>query len=210
MKDYLMIFIFIMVSSSTLLPNVLIYKDLSDKYFYEINTFIQKEKDGDLEKIYEIQVKIINKSDTTNFQKITIKPDWLNGDAYTNTSEASSYLIGKNKKREIFDNDFGDFIVADFNFDALEDFAVKRCSGGNGGPLYEYFIQDSTGVFHKDIFLTNEVAFFPSEIDENNKLLKTYVHANVYGVNEHIYKYDTVKMKWTYLQCNELWKKELK
>jgi hypothetical protein len=198
------------MSSSALFSNVLKYNDLSDKYNYEINAFLQKEVDSDLEKIYEIQINITNKSDTTKFQRITIKPDYLFGDVFTNISDSNSYIREKHKKREIIDNDFGDFIVADFNFDALEDFAIKSYSGGNGGPLYEYYIQDSTGIFHKDNYLTDEVRFFPAEMDKKHKLLRTIVHANAYGVNEFIYKYDPLKKKWTFIKCNELWRNELK
>jgi len=186
------------------------YYDLSEKYNYEIKTWKKKDTNMVLHEFNKIQVTIINKSDTNKIQKIIVKPETLFGDAYTKRSDVVSYITGKNKKREITDNDFGDFIVADFNFDGLEDIAIKWETGGNGGPLYEFYIQDSTGTFHKDKFLTSKVKFFPGKIDKANKTLKTYVHANVYGVNEWVYKLDALTGKWKLIKCNELWKKGLK
>ena len=43
-----------------------------------------------------------------------------------------------------------------------EDFAIKKDSGGNGGPLYEFYLQNVRQKFVKDDFLTNTLEFFPS------------------------------------------------
>ncbi|KMQ69259.1 hypothetical protein ACM39_03950 [Chryseobacterium sp. FH2] len=39
------------------------------------------------------------------------------------------------------------FIIKDFNFDGLEDFAIIWDNGGNGGELYEYYFQGKNGIF---------------------------------------------------------------
>lgn len=69
--------------------------------------------------------------------------------------------------------DFHDFIIADFNFDQLEDFAILFDSGGNGGPLFSYFIQNKNGQFLKQEKFPLQESCFPKEINEKDKVLKT-------------------------------------
>ena len=94
------------------------------------------------------------------------------------------------------DNDYGSLIVADFNFDGREDVAIKNDSGGNGGPLYNYYLQNAKGIFVIDDFLTNTVQFFPSEINSLKKYLVTTVHATATQLSETTYRLDTATGQW--------------
>lgn len=125
---------------------------------------------------------------------------WIYNCHYTSTDNFRSYCTKVNANKQVVDNDFGEIIVADFNFDGLEDIAAMNDSGGNGGPLYTYFIQDSTFQFHVDYYLTNEMTFFPTIILPERKLLINSVHANAYGNNWSTYKYFPESKKWKHMR----------
>jgi hypothetical protein len=174
--------------------------DLSNKFNYIITTVKKKNADSAQAEISQVFLQIVGKANKKQIQQIAIKPAHLFDDAFTDCSAARSYITGKNKDAEAEDNDFGDFIVADFNFDNREDFAVKWDSGGNGGPTYEFYTQNKSGKFQKDSFLTGKMGFFPGTIDTRRKRLITYVHADVAGYHENIYKYNPVTRKWISLK----------
>jgi hypothetical protein len=108
--------------------------------------------------------------------------------AYHNCNAARSYSTGKNRDADATDNDYGDLIVADFNFDGREDFAAKNDSGGNAGPLYNYYIQQTSGQFTLDQFLTREMQFFPDDINKARRTLTTRVHAGADGLGETVFQ----------------------
>ncbi len=173
--------------------------DLSENFNYDVSVTKAKDSDGD-SRVTKIRVKIIGKISKKTVQQIVVKAELLFADSYKDCSATRSFMTGKNKNAEADDNDYGDFIVADFNFDGKEDFAVKRDSGGNGGAFYEYYTQNKPGVFQKDAFLTDEIGYFPGTIDARNKQLVTYIHANVAGYNENIYKYNPTTKKWIFFK----------
>ena len=106
-----------------------------------------------------------------------------------------SYITGINQNKEVVDNYHGDFIVADFNFDSKNDFAIINDIGGNGGPFYSYYIQQNDNKFVLDTFLTDSMVYFPTKIDIKNRQLTTYIHAGVCWMGAHIYKLDKTN-KW--------------
>lgn len=66
---------------------------------------------------------------------------------------------------------YHNLIIADFNFDNLEDFAILYDSGGNGGPVYSYYFQDKMGKFNlNDKFPLNQGPF-PKNINNTNHTL---------------------------------------
>lgn len=69
--------------------------------------------------------------------------------------------------------DFNSFIIADFNFDGLEDFAYLWDSGGNGGPLFKYFFQNKDESFIEDKSFPLQESYFPNDISIKNKTLTT-------------------------------------
>lgn len=109
----------------------------------------------------------INVSDKTGAKKaeVVFKPEyWLK-----NACSATSYL-NKSTTNEGIEN-YNKFIVGDYNFDGLEDFAIANYEGGNGGPQYAYFLQDNTGNFIKDAKFPLQEGFFPKKIDVKTKSL---------------------------------------
>lgn len=170
------------------------HNELSKKYnftvkFIHINDSLNK-----------IELKVINKKDLKTIQNISIIPQYIFSSDFENCNTVRSYTTGFNKNEEVLDNNFGDFVVADFNFDGKEDFAIKIDSGGNGGPLYNYYLQKNDLKFKKDLFLSNTMEFFPNFIDSKNKTLITLVHANAYQLCKTTYKYYTSSKKWKKLK----------
>ncbi|MFN8393443.1 MAG: hypothetical protein U0176_02075 [Bacteroidia bacterium] len=66
---------------------------------------------------------------------------------------------------EVLDYDHGDLIIADLNFDQKEDIALIRDSGGNGGPIYDFYVQGQHGHFSRDHYLSDIVWGFPEVIN---------------------------------------------
>ena len=62
-------------------------------------------------------------------------------------------------------------ITLDINFDGLEDFAIINYEGGNGGPQYAYYIQKQNKQFELDKNLTENMRYFPVEINKKEKTL---------------------------------------
>ncbi|GAA4324951.1 XAC2610-related protein [Flaviaesturariibacter amylovorans] len=100
-----------------------------------------------------------------------------------------SFITGVNQEKEALDNDYGDLVVADLNFDGREDVALKTNEGGTSGSYYTYFLQGGTGRFEKSDYLTDSVSLFPGTIDARRKRLITFGHAGACGVGEHRYRY---------------------
>ncbi|RYZ00342.1 MAG: hypothetical protein EOO11_01915 [Chitinophagaceae bacterium] len=103
--------------------------------------------------------------------------------------DVRSYVTGYNRDKEALDNDYGDLVVADLNFDGREDLALKTDVGGTSGNYYTFFLQDDSGRFRKNDFLTDSVASFPGTIDARRKRLITFGHAGVRYLGEHRYRY---------------------
>lgn len=144
----------------------------------------------------KITLSIIDKKTSKEIQKIIINSEYIFEKDFKDCSKIRSYSTSVNNKEIDIDNDFGDLIVADFNFDGKEDIAIKKDSGGNGGPLYAFYTQNRNRKFILDSFLTNTLEFFPSIINKSKKTLTTLVHANVYQSCKMIYKYNSKEKKW--------------
>jgi hypothetical protein len=110
--------------------------------------------------------------------------------------DVRSYITGKNARKEVIDNDFGDLVVADFNFDGREDVALKTDGGGNGGPYYTFYRQDEKGHFQIDHFLTDSVSFFPVRFNPSKRTLTTRAHADVAHESEIVYQYNPKMQTW--------------
>lgn len=167
------------------------YENLSKIFNFKVIPIPKKED------IITINVEITEKENSKKVQTVTIECDGFYLDSFDDCKKVKSYSTGINDKLPIGDeNDSGNFIVADFNFDGIEDFAVKRDPGGNGGPLYAYFLQGDDKVFYKSSYLSNTVVFFPIEINPKKRTLTTYLHANAYQKNRRIFKYNPKTKKW--------------
>jgi len=171
-----------------------VHSNLSKEYDFK-TSLIRETKNNELSNECEVVINIINKTTKTG-QIIKFHSDWmLNGD-YKDCKTVRSYTTKFNHKAVAQDNDFGDLIIADFNFDEKDDIAIKAESGGNGGPLYKFYLQENNKNFVEDKYLSNIVTFFPVDINAKSKTLKTKVYANAYEQQETIYKANKINGNW--------------
>src|SRR3954447_15108158 len=124
--------------------------DLSRKYIYLVTAEKSNNEYRDLQ-TSKVSVEIIRKADGRSVQKLFIRPKWV--DSFSDCSAVSSYVTMKHAKDEGDDNYWGDFIVADLNFDGREDLAVITATP-NPGSIYEFFTQSVNGRFVKDPFFS--------------------------------------------------------
>ena len=168
--------------------------NLSEKFQFDLQfTRTVSEEEND---ICKIELTIVNKATNKIVQRITLNPEFIFSSDFDNCDAIKSFSTNFNTDREVADNDSGDFIVVDLNFDGLEDFAIKSDSGGNGGPTYSFFIQNEEGKFTEENYLTKTMEFFPLEIDKVKKRLTIYVHANAYQLSKTIFKYNAKRTQW--------------
>lgn len=171
------------------------HTNLSDKFDLTVHTKWYGSKAHILGDSLDVKITITKKN-TKVEQHITLGSSWMLDDAYSNCSNVRSYTTAINKNGIAQDNNYGDIIVADFNFDNRDDIAFKRNAGGNGGPPYLFYVQNEKGLFILDMFLTEIMEYFPSEIDTVNHKLVTLVHSNTYSRGKTTYKYFTKIKKW--------------
>jgi hypothetical protein len=105
-----------------------------------------------------------------------------------------SYATQFNKNKKVLDNDYGDIVVADFNFDNKDDLAIVNNTGNNAGSFYNFYLQESQAKFALNRFLTDSVLYFPNEI--KNKTLTTFVNAGACHMGKHIYVLDALSGRW--------------
>jgi hypothetical protein len=172
-----------------------LHQDLSKKF--DFSSRIERINiSPDLPDSCLISITVINKQTKKPAQVISISSTFLIDSAFSQCTFVRSFSTGKNNSVQAFDNNFGDLVIADLNFDHKEDIAVKKESGGNGGPAYNYYIQNSDGNFVLDKFLSELMIYFPIEIDQARNTLKTEVHANAYEYCESTYKLNRAGNKW--------------
>jgi hypothetical protein len=139
-----------------------------------------------------------------NLLDSVVQPAYVFHAASVKLDDARSYITGVNKNKQVCDNYFGDFVVADFNFDSKNDFAIINDIGGNGGAFYSFYIQQESKKFIFDRFLTDSMVYFPSDINSKGRILKTYVHAGVCWVGEHKYRLDATTKRWSEISHKEI------
>ena len=167
------------------------YKKLSKEFNFKVS-LIQKEKDS-----IRVLIQITNKAFEKKIQILKFDTEGLYIDSFSDCKNVKSYSTKINSELPTGDeNDSGNLIVADFNFDGLEDLAIKYDVGGNGGPLYMFYLQAKDKKFYKSSYLSEVVEFFPVEINSTNKTITTFLHANAYQKNRRIFKYNQKAKKW--------------
>jgi hypothetical protein len=105
---------------------------------------------------------------------------------FSSDTNVRSYSCHVNENAEIVDNNFGDVVVADLNFDGLDDIAIVR-ETNNAGVLYNYYLQTPKNRFLADAFLNDSVGSFPQEIDYEKKVIVTYNRSGCCHVGKHTY-----------------------
>lgn len=144
----------------------------------------------------EIVVKVIDKRTEVETQTIRFVSDFI--------LKSESYIQNRNNRYHPAnvtivsdENDCGDLIVADLNFDGREDLALKREEGGNGGPLYNYYLQTPSRNFIFDEYLTNEMSYFPDFINSQENTLHVTVRVDSRSVEGITYKYENSRKVWS-------------
>lgn len=172
------------------------FTNLSDSFNFKVELIRHKDK-GEYTSSCTVKLSIYRKSSNKINQSITYESLVLFDKVFKNGGLVRSYQTGKNDSLLFMDNDFGDLIVADFNFDGLDDFAIIKDSGGNGGPVYYYYIQNSNSKFVCNKFLSDTMEFFPVKISKKDQTLETHVHIGVCSYSEMIYFYSYKTNTWT-------------
>lgn len=107
--------------------------------------------------------------------------------SFEDCSDVLSFTTRQNINKEIVDNMYGDIVVADLNFDGLEDLAIMGDNGGNAGPYYRFFLQEKQQKFKESQFLSDSMALFPSKINPLDRTLTTLGHAGACAVGENVF-----------------------
>ena len=145
-----------------------------------------------------VEVTIIDKASNKTIQQISFKAPTLGYRSFVKCNCVRSYSTGKNRNAVIIDTDFGDIVVADFNFDSREDIAI-RSDDENGGTYYRFYIQEKDKLFKLDSFLTDSMSIVPTYFNRTKKTLTTYQHAGV-RLGEQLYRLDIRKNKWSMIR----------
>ncbi|WP_116787357.1 XAC2610-related protein [Flavobacterium psychrotrophum] len=170
------------------------YSKISKQYNFKVHIKSVPQK-GDADSVF-VSVRIFNKGEML-LQKIEFSSN-LFLLPLTDCNDYRSYTTGVNKNRKVLDWDYGDIITADFNFDGLEDIAVKREQGGNSGPKYYFYVNTKDGVFKRDKFLSG-IGYFPAEFVAIQKKLIFRIRANSNETEIITSQYNAALQKWKVL-----------
>ncbi len=174
------------------------FKDISYIYNYKIIDTVYHENDeypfGKTKRIIIISTKKDSIIQVIKVDKIDQPNYYISFDK--NEPLFRSQITGKNFKKRVLDDYYGELVIADLNFDGLEDFATPVDHGCNNGSHQAFYIQDKTGHFTLNHFLTDTVTWFPQEINKNKKTLKSITSAGGYGVSFRTFLFDTTSQKW--------------
>lgn len=176
---------------------VFFFTDLSNVYNYKIiDKYISKKN----KKFYDIVSREINVYSKNNsliqkiYPELLMRP-WYFDDNYP-LRKSKSFITRKNAYYDDIDNYCGEIVVADLNFDGLEDFATPVNSGADNGPHYAFYIQNELNKFKLNNYLTENVVWFPEKINDSLMTLTNEIPGSVYYLYTHSYKYDTISKKW--------------
>jgi hypothetical protein len=170
-----------------------VHADLSKSLLFKTQPPRLKRKDG-----YDscrVRITVVSKLRHQTVFTTTLASSFLFNSAYAHCDAARSYTTQAGQNIDTKDYDYGDLVVADFNFDGKEDFAAKNDSGGNGGPTYNFYFQNSASSFVLDKFLTERMGHFPDKIDKPAKTLVLESDNGLWYFKTS-YRFDTKSGKW--------------
>lgn len=181
----------------------ILYDQLSNQFDIEVAIRSNVTQNPELDSTY-IRIRIFEKGSKTILQTIRKPHHWLFENLYTDKNKSRSYSTNFNSEKQVVDDDFGDVVVADLNFDGLDDFAVTYDHGVSNGNHYYFYFQRSNKTFYRQVLLTEKMIHFPSEIDPANKCITTRTAAGAYGVGVTTFQYNTVKNSWRLLSRHRI------
>jgi hypothetical protein len=141
-----------------------------------------------------ITISVFSKKDRKDVQRIQLSGGILYNSYLDCTGR--SYETKKNDTAESIDNDYGEVVVGDFNFDNKSDFALITDASPTMGPLYSFYLQGSKLTFHRDNFLSDSMSFFPAIIDQGRHTVATVVRSGYQYAGINTYKLNTKTNKW--------------
>lgn len=171
-----------------------VYNDLSYRFRITVQV-ARRAEDSIMAYDCPVKVTIASKATPHTIQVINFAATALTYETFTKCGFARSYSTGKNKHALVTDTDFGDIVVGDFNFDSLEDIAIK-CDVGNFGCYYRFYTQGKDHRFHLDAYLSDSIRLVPTYINVAKKIIKCYRHAGVRD-GEMTYRMDAHKKTWS-------------
>ena len=133
-----------------LMENGCFYTDLSEKYNFRVVRNVREKKEGEFQTyVFIVTIIVYDKETNEKVDIVNFTSENLYSDVYENCNSIRSFSTGRNKNNDVIDWDWGDFVVADFNFDSKDDFAVKKACY-NASIIYDFYIQDAKGNFIRD------------------------------------------------------------
>lgn len=144
-----------------------------------------------------VKLLLTDKTSHAPLDSLTVTSLFYYGDIFSHCDNTRSYTTHYNTGREVVDNYYGDIIVADLNFDQLDDIAVINDAGLTSGSLYTYFLQTPDKKFVCDRYLTDSIAYFPDVIDPVQRQLVTRTPAGVCCLDVHTYRLAPAGRQWT-------------
>lgn len=143
-----------------------------------------------------VQLLIRDKTSHSVLDSLTLSSTFYDDDVFAGCDNARSYTTGHGTQQQVYNGYQGDIIVADLNFDHLDDIAVISDVGFTGNALYHYYIQTTNRQFVPETFLTDSVAYFPEKIDAIRQQLVTRVPAGVCCLGVHTYQLGNANRQW--------------
>ncbi len=183
--------------------NALRYNNLSDQFDIAISIKVNTEENLNFDSTY-LKISLFEKGAQNSLQTFRKNHFWIWDEIFMDQDNARSYSTHFNEHNIAIDGDYGDVVVADLNFDGLDDFAVIYDSGINTGPSYYYYFQRPNKTFYRQVYLSETMLYFPTVIDSTNKRLITRVRSGVRHVGETTYQYNSKKDSWYLLARRRL------
>lgn len=173
----------------------MLYNHLSSQFDIEVAIRLNTTNNPNFDSTY-LRIRIIEKGSGNIIQTIRKQHYWLWSYFYTNVKNSRSYSTHFNTDKTVVDDDFGDVVVADLNFDGLDDFAVTYDHGADNGNHYYFYFQRPDKTFYRQIYLTENMVHFPCIIDPIHQRITTRTAAGACCVGETVFQYNETKNSW--------------
>lgn len=140
-----------------------------------------------------VHVFVFDKMTSQPVDTISFTSHFIPGDSTYWHVRNRSYQTGWNLKSALFAWDA--IIVADFNFDGMDDFAAQIGGGGSLGPIYNFYIQEPKGKWQLAPYLCDSVSFCRLYFEPDNKIFRLRISQG-WGSEISSFKYYPTKKTW--------------
>jgi len=129
----------------------MLYTQLSHQFDLNVEIRVNRTGNPDLDSTY-LRIQIINKVSKSVVQTIRKPRHWIFPDLYKDSNNSRSYSTNFNSGKTVVDDDFWDVVVADLNFDGLDDFTVTYDHEVDNGNHYYFYFQRPNKTFYRQVF----------------------------------------------------------